>query len=107
MANLHGLLVELGLADPEMHPEREVPHDDWVVDRPFVPDAGQCYELAYGKVILQGHETPARVRIRADGDSPSQWIDLENGQVIDPALQTLPVRAYRPISNSSAPSFPR
>lgn len=103
MANLHGLLAELGLANPEMHPERDVSHDsEWVVDQPFMPESGQCYELAYGKVTLHGREISVRARIRADGETPSQWIDLEQGQALDPTLQALPIRAYRPISESSA-----
>lgn len=102
MANLHGLLAELGLANPEMHPERDLSHEsDWVVDQAFMPEPGQCYELAYGRVRLHGRDAYARVRIRADGILPSQWFDLDAGRALDPALQALPVRAYRPISGPS------
>lgn len=105
MTNLHGLLAELGLATPEMHPERDVSHDaEWVVDQPFSPQPGQCYELAYGKVMLHGRDIHVRARIRADGTRPTQWFDLDEGQILDPTLQALPVRAYRPISESSPSS---
>lgn len=103
MANLHGLLAELGLTTPEMHPERDVSHDsEWVVDQPFMPESGKCYELAYGKVMLHGREISVRARIRADGGAPSQWVDLDEGRTLDPSLQALPVRAYRPISEPPA-----
>jgi len=107
MANLHGLLAELGLANPEMHPERDpeqyTAHEtEWVVDRAFTPEPGSSYELAYGLVSLHGRDVHARVRIRADGASPSQWFDLDEGRPLEPELQARPVRAYRPISDSSA-----
>lgn len=102
MTNLHGLLAELGLANPEMHPEREAsPDSDWIVDQSFMPEPGQCYEVAYGKLALAGGDY-VRARIRADGSSPSQWFDLDQGRMIDPALQLQPVRAYRPISPPSS-----
>lgn len=105
MTNLHGLLAELGLAAPEMHPEREASlESDWIVDQPFVPEQGQCYEIAYGMLMLHGSETYARVRIRVDGSSPSQWFDLDQGQNIDQELQLRPVRAYRRIAASCSSS---
>ena len=105
MSTLNGLLAELGLSNPEMHPEREAPHEaEWVVDQPFSPEAGQCYELAYGKVSLHGHDAHVRVRIRADGSAPSQWLDLDEGKPLAPELQAYPVRAYRPIADCSPPS---
>lgn len=98
MSSLSGLLAELGLADPEMHPERASgPKESWIVDLPFTPEPGQCYEVAFGKVILQGREVYGRVRIRADGPEPSQWFDLDAGRALDPELQSRPVRAFRHI----------
>jgi hypothetical protein len=104
MSTLNGLLAELGLSTPEMHPEREAPHEtEWIVDQPFVPEPGQCYEIAYGKVSFQGRDIHVRKRIRADGSTPSQWFDLDAGQPLDPELQTHPVRAFRPLATGSVP----
>lgn len=105
MANLHGLLAELGLADPEMHPERATgPRESWIVDLPFTPEPGQCYEVAFGKVSVQGREVYGRVRIRADGHDPSQWFDIDAGRMLDPELQACPVRAFRHIPSPSSSS---
>lgn len=105
MSTLNGLLAELGLSNPEMHPEREAPHEaEWIVDQPFSPEEGLCYEIAYGKVNLRGRDMPVRARIRADGSAPSQWFDLDEGQPLDPELQSYPVRAFRPLPVCSAPS---
>lgn len=105
MSTLNGLLAELGLANPEMHPERDVSQEtEWIVNQPFVPTIGQCYEVAYGKVSQHGRERYARARIRIDGAQPSQWFDLDEGQVLAPFFQDCPVRAYRPIHNPSVAS---
>jgi hypothetical protein len=104
MSTLNGLLAELGLSNPEMHPEREAPHEsEWIVDQPFSPGEGLCYEIAYGKVNLHGRDMPVRVRIRADGSAPSQWFDLDEGRPLDPELQAYPVRAFRPLAVCSDP----
>lgn len=105
MAILNGLLAELGLADPEMHPERETSSDAaWITDQPFNPEFGQCYEVAFGKVSVQGQEVYARSRIRIDGDRPAQWFDLDRNDKLDPELQSCPVRAFRPIATPHASS---
>ena len=105
MSILNGLLAELGLADPEMHPEREAAHDtDWIIDRPFNPEPGQCYEVAFGKVVLQGREVYSRARIRIEGQMPSQWYDLDHDNWLAPELQSYPVRAFRPISPAAGSS---
>ena len=105
MSILNGLLAELGLADPEMHSEREVAHDTgWIVDRPFNPELGQCYEVAFGKVLLQGREVAGRARIRIDGYTPSQWYDLDHDNTLAPELQSYPVRAFRPIDPAAGAS---
>ena len=101
MSTLNGLLAELGLASPEMHPEREAPHEsDWIADQSFIPEPGQCYEVAFGKVLLQGQEVYGRARIRIDGHAPSQWFDIDTGKTLAAELQAYPVRAFRPISPS-------
>lgn len=107
MANLHGLLAELGLANPDMHPERDAANaheSEWIADQAFVPEVGACYELAYGLISLHGREAYARVRIRADGAAPAQWFDLDENRLLDPELQGRAVRAYRPIAQSSPAS---
>ncbi len=93
MATLHGILAELGLENPIMHPEREPGHiSDWIVDQEFVPLVGNTYELVFGsgdKGILKN--------IRIDGTTPDQWIDLGEGKPLDPALHAFDVKAYRQI----------
>ena len=49
MATLHGILAELGIENPLMHPEPDASRaSEWIVDRAFVPVEGKSYKLAYG-----------------------------------------------------------
>ena len=96
MDTLHGILAELGIAPPTLHPEREVhPEQHWIVDEPFEPVPGEAYELAYGKVLVDGGERHIIKRVRIDSVAPAAWLDLDTGALLDPELQALPVRGYR------------
>ncbi|WP_147375670.1 hypothetical protein [Noviherbaspirillum cavernae] len=96
MATLHGILAELGIENPDMHPEREMHHAAaWIVDRPFEPIEGESYELAYGKLLVDGGEGHVIKKVRIDGVAPQAWIDLDTGRALDSQLQMLPVRGFR------------
>jgi hypothetical protein len=98
METLHGILTELGVEDPDMHPEREAPHQSrWIVDQPFVPTIGKSYELAFGKIFLGGESRHVIRRVRVDGTSPDNWIDLNEGKPLDKDLQLFRVKAHRSI----------
>ena len=94
MTNLHGFFAELGIEAPRLHPEREHA-DEWSDETPFVPQRGETYDIAYGRLTLDGKMEPVVRRVRIDGKSPNQWYDLDGEHVLDPALQALPVQAYR------------
>jgi hypothetical protein len=99
MSTLHGLLAELGIEDPAMHPEREAPHQHkWIVHEKFLPVEGKSYELAFGKILFAGELKHVVKRIRIAGPTPDGWIDLDAAKPLDKALQACEVKAFRPIA---------
>lgn len=124
MANLHGLLAELGIEAPVMHPERAEPVNTqggngqaakdraearaaWIVDRPFEPVQGNSYEIAYGAIAYGSpegvsDETERRTvikKVRIDGLSVHEWHDLETGAPLEQALHAYPVRGFRELGS--------
>lgn len=118
MATLHGVLAELGIEAPFMHPEREFHegkaqrgaqgegadtqeiHSQWVVDQMFLPVEGRSYEIAYGAIPYGAESGKTRhviKRIRIDGPTADHWHDLDSGRPLDPELHEYAVRAYRPL----------
>lgn len=97
MATLHGILAELGIEYPSMHPEREVPQTDWVFDEAFNPAQGSTYEVVFAKLNFDGQHRHVLKRIRVDGPARDQWIDLDHMEAIDDDLQESIVKAYRPM----------
>jgi len=96
MGTLHGILAELGIETPDMHPEREAATtSQWVVDEDFIPQAGKHYEIAFGRVPFGGQERHVIRRVYIDQLAPSGWIDQETGNPLDPQLATLPIKAFR------------
>lgn len=96
MASLHGILAELGIEAPFMHPEREVPHpDDWITSEHFAPVVGKTYEVAYGRLAIDERQAAVIRRIRVDGPAPQEWLDLDSMEPLPAQLQALPVKAYR------------
>ena len=67
----------------------------WITGRAFIPTVGKHYEVAFGKVTYQSQTGVWTAKIRADGTLPSQWIDLDTGNQLDPALAIYVVQAYR------------
>ncbi len=98
MATLHGILAELGIADPDMHPEREAQGmARWSVGEDFRPEQGGSYEVAYGRIPFRGEERQVIKRIRIDGPTADSWFDLEENHPLDRALHSAPVKAFRPL----------
>lgn len=107
MGTLHGILAELGIENPDMHPERtsggagadpdkgQGYATRWVVDEDFIPQTGKTYEIAFGRVPFGGQERHVMRRVRVEHVSPSGWIDQETGNPLDPELAALPVKAFR------------
>jgi hypothetical protein len=96
MATLHGILAELGIENPAMHPEREAPHQsDWIVDEIFVPVEGKSYQVTYGKILYGGEFRPVVKRIRIDGPQPGDWFDLDEASPLDRELQAHAVKGFR------------
>jgi hypothetical protein len=94
MASLHGILAELGIENPLMHPEREPAHAHaWVVDEEFIPLIGNSYELAFGRIAFGGEDKPLIKRVRIDG--PGEWFDLDTQAPVDRVLLAQPVKAFR------------
>ncbi len=94
MTTLHSLLAELGIDEPEMHPERQV-GTMWVTEGRFVPVPGKSYELAYGKLSVDGKYRYVRKKVRIDGPMPADWVDLDLGTPLDAGLQASAVKGYR------------
>jgi hypothetical protein len=100
---MHGILAELGIEAPFMHPERQMHgaqehgQSQWVVDQAFAPAVGRSYEIAYGAIPYGGQTRTVIKRIRVDGPSADDWIDLDTGQPLDRELQDYAVRGFRPL----------
>jgi len=96
MATLHGILAELGIESPAMHPERTATGPSgWIIDEEFVPLEGKSYELAFGKIRYAGEDKHVIKRVRIDGPTRAQWIDLDEGRVLDSDLHSFNIKAFR------------
>ncbi len=99
MVSLHGILAELGIENPAMHPEREPHHaSQWVVDENFTPIEGRSYELAFGRIPFGGEHQHVIRRVRIDGPTPDHWFDLDVDKPLDRSLRVYPVKAFRLIA---------
>jgi hypothetical protein len=99
MATLHGILAELGIEQPAMHPEREASRQtSWITDEEFTPVEGKAYELAFGKIRHAGEERALIKRVRIDGPTRGQWFDLDEGRPLDSDLHAFNVRAFRELT---------
>lgn len=94
MASLHGILNELGIGMPDGRSSTQTEFP-WVIDQPFAPQLGQCYELAFGKLWVREEYRPVVKRIRVDGSEPSEWFDLDENRMLDASLQTYQVKGFR------------
>jgi hypothetical protein len=98
MATLHGILAELGIENPAMHPEREAPHEsEWVIDQLFFPVQGNSYQVTYGKIFFDGAYRHVLKNIRIDGPQPGDWFDLDENKPLDTELHAMAVKGFRPI----------
>lgn len=99
MATLHGILTELGIENPVIHPDHEEGHQTgWIVDQTFEPVIGKTYQLAFGRVPF-GREMRNVIRtVRIDGPEPEQWFDVDEGKRLEAGLNLLSIKAFRQIA---------
>jgi hypothetical protein len=96
MATLHGILAELGIEPPVMHPERATAHQTgWIIDEEFAPVEGKTYEIAFGKIRHAGEERHMIKRVRIDGPVRAQWFDIDEGRALDSDLHAFNIKAFR------------
>lgn len=101
MATLHGILAELGIENPFMHPEREIPHEaDWTTGANFSPEEGKSYEVVLAQAQPGEQYKHVLKRIRADGPTPGDWFDLDDQEMLDRELQASTVNAFRPLTSA-------
>lgn len=53
----------------------------------FIPSIGKLYEIHFGMLKYKGQEGFVSCNIRCEGMHPSEWIDLNTNQTLDPELQ--------------------
>jgi len=63
----------------------------------FLPTIGNCYEVHFGKITLNGQTGFCVANIKIEGNGTSQWIDLDTGQSLDPNIAKHVVQAYKDI----------
>ena len=63
-----------------------------------MPVAGNCYELHFGKITLNGQTGFCVATIKVNGSDPSQWTDLDTGIPLEADIAKYVVQAYRDIS---------
>lgn len=99
MATLHGILSELGIENPVMHPDREEGHETgWMVDEKFEPIIGKTYQIAFGRVPF-GREMRNVIRtVRIDGPEPEQWFDVDEERRLEDGLNLNSIKAFRRIA---------
>jgi hypothetical protein len=96
MGILHSILTELGVSEPARQRFPHAPQEsNWIVDQPFAPVVGKCYEVDYGKVAASAASVIKKLRI--DAASPEGWFDLEEGKPLDVSMRGLAVKAFRPL----------
>jgi muconolactone delta-isomerase len=91
MTNLHGFLAQLGIDAQRLHPQQA---DEWS-DETFQPQTGATYDIAFGRLAADGKMQPVVRRVRIDGAEANQWFDMDAERALEPALQVMPVQAYR------------
>jgi hypothetical protein len=69
----------------------------WVTGHAFPAVVGKNYEVAFGNVTYQQQPGMWTAKIHVAGAGPANWVDLDTGAAIDPALANFVVQAYREI----------
>lgn len=99
MVTLSGILAKFGIDDAAAHAAAQAsdaaPASRWIVDENFVPIKGKSYELAFGKMLIDGSPRHVIKRVHIDEQSPGRWLDLDAGKPLDAALQAMPVKGFR------------
>lgn len=68
---------------------------EWIFRPAFPAVVGLSYEVSFGKVTYQGRFGDWTAKIRVDGNSRNQWIDLDTGRPLDAGVAKFSVQAYR------------
>ena len=68
-----------------------------ITNAAFVPEIGRCYEVHFGKVTTGNQTEDWFARIRPKGLQPSEWIDLDTGEVLDSSFRAYVVQKFREI----------
>jgi len=99
MATLHGILAELGIENPVMHPDREEGHETgWIVDEKFEPVVGKTYQIAFGRVPFERELRNVIRTVRIDGPEPEQWFDVDEQRRLEDGLNLHSIKAFRRIA---------
>ncbi|MCP5410359.1 MAG: hypothetical protein H6963_13850 [Chromatiaceae bacterium] len=69
-----------------------------IIKNVFVPVVGNCYEIHYGEIRINGKTGFCTAKIKANGSDASQWIDLDTGSTLDPEIAKYVVKAYSDIA---------
>jgi hypothetical protein len=96
MAVLYDVLRKLGVdySSTASTTPRSV-EQPWTSGRAFQPENGAVYEVDFGRVVVQGREVEATARLRIEGPSPQQWIDLDDEKPLSNDLAKFSVKRFR------------
>jgi hypothetical protein len=95
----YSTLIELGIDNPVIHPEREPGHETgWIVDEAFEPVIGKTYQLAFGRIPFDRELRTVIRTVRIDGPEPEQWFDLDEGRHLEEGLNPHTIKAFRQIA---------
>mgnify|MGYP005758284231 CR=1 FL=1 len=103
MAILRGILAGIGLDQQQGLQERHhhAEEDKWITHPRFEPVEGERYLLAFSRIPPQG-EAPVIKRVRVDGPTIEDWIDLDEQRPLDRALYAYAVKAWQPLEDEDA-----
>lgn len=64
---------------------------------PFEPVIGKQYQISWGEFLYQGQLGDWTTRIRVDGPTPAEWIDIEDDAPLHEDFRDLEVKWFREI----------
>ena len=96
MTTSRGILAKLGLENPPM-PAGLAPDAHWTTEPRFSPVEGTCYELAFTHIPMREQMRPVIKRVRVEGPTIEDWVDLDTERPIERRLYAYAIKAYRRI----------